>query len=88
MAHSKVKVKNNGIRASPCFKPFLIGNMSDKLLPTRILLYVPVRRTFISLASFMWIHIYISDLGFYTALTLVMAVEQVSKTLVFDPSVT
>jgi len=32
--------------------------------------------------------LYISDLGFCTALTLVMAIEQVSKTLVCDPSVT
>jgi len=33
-------LKSNGDRASPCFKPFLIGNMSDKFLPTRTLLYV------------------------------------------------
>jgi len=32
--------------------------------------------------------IYISDLGFYFALTVVMAVKQVSKALVCDPSVT
>ena len=34
MAYSKAKLKSNGDRASPCFKPFLIGNMSDKFLPT------------------------------------------------------
>jgi len=28
-------LKSNGDRASPCFKPFLIGNTSDKFLPTR-----------------------------------------------------
>ena len=32
--------------------------------------------------------LYISDLGFRTALALLVAVEQVSKTLVCDPSVT
>jgi len=30
MAYSKAKLKSNGDRASPCFKPFLIGNSSDK----------------------------------------------------------
>jgi len=30
MAYYKAKLKSNGDRASPCFKPFLIGNMSDK----------------------------------------------------------
>jgi len=34
MAYSKAKVKSNGNKASPCFKPFLIGNMSDTCLPT------------------------------------------------------
>jgi len=27
MAYSKAKFKNNGDRASPCFKPFLKGNV-------------------------------------------------------------
>ena len=40
MAYSKVKLKSNGDRATPCFKTFLIGNMSDKFLPTWTLLYV------------------------------------------------
>jgi hypothetical protein len=40
MAYFKAKLKSNGDRASPCFKPFLIGNISDKFLPTRTLLYV------------------------------------------------
>jgi len=35
MAYSKAKLKSNGDRASPCFKQFLIGNVSDKLLPTQ-----------------------------------------------------
>jgi len=38
MAYSKAKLKNIGVKASPCFKPFLIGNMSDKFLLTRTLL--------------------------------------------------
>jgi hypothetical protein len=32
MAYSKTKLKSNVDKASPCFKPFLIGNMSDKLI--------------------------------------------------------
>jgi hypothetical protein len=27
------KLKSNGDRASPCFRPFLIGNAPDKYLP-------------------------------------------------------
>jgi len=30
MAYSKTKLKDNADRAFPYFKPFLIGNMSDK----------------------------------------------------------
>jgi hypothetical protein len=36
--YSKAKLKSNGDKASPCVKPFLIGNMSDKCLPNRTLL--------------------------------------------------
>jgi len=36
MAHSKAKLKSNDFKASICFKPFLIENMSDKFLPIRI----------------------------------------------------
>jgi len=32
MAYSKGKLKSNGNRASLCFKPFQIGNMSRRLL--------------------------------------------------------
>ena len=32
---SKAKLESNGNKASLCFKPFLIGNMTDKFLPTR-----------------------------------------------------
>jgi hypothetical protein len=52
MAYSKAKLKSNGDKAPPCFIPFLIGNIADKLLPTPILLYTSVRHIFISLASF------------------------------------
>jgi hypothetical protein len=52
---SKAKLKNNGDRAFPCLKPFLIGNTSDKFLTTRTLLYVSVRHIFISLTSFLGI---------------------------------
>jgi len=55
MTNSKAKLKSNGDNASVYFKPFLIGNMSDKCLPTRTLLYVSVRHIFISLISFMGI---------------------------------
>jgi len=32
MAYSKAELKSNGNRASPGFKPFLIGNTSDKCM--------------------------------------------------------
>jgi hypothetical protein len=32
MAYSKAKLKSNGDRASPCFRPFWIGDVSDKYL--------------------------------------------------------
>jgi hypothetical protein len=55
MAYSKAKLNSNGDRASPYFKQFLIGNISDKFLPTRTLLYVSFRHIFISLTSFLGI---------------------------------
>ena len=53
MAYSKAKLRSNGDRASPCSNPFLIGNMSEKFLPTRNQLNVSVRHNFISLTGFM-----------------------------------
>jgi len=53
MAYSKAKLKSNGDRASPYFKPMLIGNMSDTFLSTRTLLYVSVRHILTSLTSFL-----------------------------------
>jgi hypothetical protein len=35
MAYSKAKLKSSDDKASPCFKLILIGNMSDKFLPTQ-----------------------------------------------------
>ena len=55
MAYSKAKMKSNSNKTSPCFKPFLIGNMSDKFLPTQTLLYVSVRHIFINPTSFLGI---------------------------------
>jgi hypothetical protein len=37
MAYSKAKLKSS--RASPCFRPFWTGKLSDKCLPMRTLLY-------------------------------------------------
>ena len=51
MAYSRAKPKSNDNKASPCFKPFLIGNMSDKCLLTRTLVKVLLRHIFISLTS-------------------------------------
>jgi len=38
MTYSKAKLKSNADKASPCFKPHLIVNMSDTCLPTWTLL--------------------------------------------------
>jgi len=53
MTYSTAKLKSNGDKASPYFETFLIGNMSDKCLPTQTLLYISFRHVFISLTSFM-----------------------------------
>jgi len=36
--HTKAKMKSNGDKASPCFKTFLVGKMSDKMLA--VFLYI------------------------------------------------
>jgi hypothetical protein len=33
MAYAKVKLKSSGDKASPYFRPFWIGKLSDKTLP-------------------------------------------------------
>jgi len=40
MTYSKEKLKSSGDKASPCFRPFRIGNASDRILPLQTLLYV------------------------------------------------
>jgi hypothetical protein len=39
MTHCKTKLKSSGDKASPCFKPFWAGELSDKYLPTRTSIY-------------------------------------------------
>ena len=48
-------LKSIGVRASPCFKPYLIGNLSHKSLPTRTVLYLSVWLIFINSTSFLGI---------------------------------
>jgi hypothetical protein len=36
----KVKLESGGDEASPCFRPFRIGTLSDKCLPVWNLLYI------------------------------------------------
>jgi hypothetical protein len=52
---SKAKLKSSGDKASPCFKPFWIGKLSDQYLPIRTLLYVSFKQILMSLANFMGI---------------------------------
>jgi hypothetical protein len=40
MTYYKAKLKSSGDKSSPCFRPFWIRRLSDKHLPTRILLYI------------------------------------------------
>ena len=49
---SKIKLKSNGDKASPFLKPFVIGNLSDKRLPTRTLLLVLFRHFFLLAVQF------------------------------------
>jgi hypothetical protein len=51
MAYSKAKLKSNGDKASPYFKPFWTGKLSDKCLSIRILLYVSVKHILIGLTN-------------------------------------
>jgi hypothetical protein len=38
MAYSKAKLKSSGDKASPCFRPFSMLNLSDRFLPIRTIL--------------------------------------------------
>jgi hypothetical protein len=40
MAYMKVKMKSNGNKASPCFKPFPMENASYRSLPVQALIQV------------------------------------------------
>jgi hypothetical protein len=52
MAYSKAKLESNGDKASLCFRPFWIGNVSDKCSPMGTLLQVPFQHIAISPSSF------------------------------------
>jgi hypothetical protein len=52
MTYSKAKLKNDGDKSSPCFRPFYIRKLSDKYLPIRTLLYVLFQQISISLTIF------------------------------------
>jgi hypothetical protein len=52
MAYSKTKLKSSGDRSSPCFRPFWIGNLSDKCLPIWTLLYVSFKHILINLTTY------------------------------------
>jgi hypothetical protein len=47
------KFESNGNKASPCFRPFWIGKLSDRYLPVLILLYDSFKHILFSLTSFM-----------------------------------
>jgi hypothetical protein len=53
MAYSTAKLKSSGDRATPYFRQFWIGKLSDKYLPIRPLLYVSFKHILINLTSFM-----------------------------------
>jgi hypothetical protein len=52
MAYSLAKLKSNGDKASPYFRPLWIENASDKCLPTRTLLQGSFKQILISLTNF------------------------------------
>jgi hypothetical protein len=56
MAYSKAKLKCSGDGASPCFRPFWIGTISDKCLPIQTLLYVSFKHILIKCFSLLWVN--------------------------------
>jgi hypothetical protein len=54
MAYSNAKLKSSGVRASPCFRPFWIGKLSDKCLPIQTLPYVSFKHNLINLTGFIY----------------------------------
>jgi hypothetical protein len=55
MAYSEAKLKSSDDKASPCFRPFFIENLSDKCLPIWTLICVSFKHILISLTGFMGI---------------------------------
>jgi hypothetical protein len=55
MAYAKAKLKSCGDKASPSFKPFWIGKLSDKCLPIWTLLYASFKHILIGLTNLMGI---------------------------------
>jgi hypothetical protein len=53
VAYSKGKLESSGDKASPCFRPFWIGKLSDKWLPIQALIYISFKDILIGLISFM-----------------------------------
>jgi hypothetical protein len=53
MAYSKAKLESSGDKASHCFRPFWIGQLSHKCLPIQTSLYLSFKHILISLSSFM-----------------------------------
>jgi hypothetical protein len=53
MAYSKAKLKSSCDKASPCFKPFWKGKLSEKCLHIQTLLYVSLKHLLMSLTHFM-----------------------------------
>jgi hypothetical protein len=53
MAYSKAELKSNDDGASPCFRPFWIGKLTDKCLLIRTLIYVLFKHILINLTSSM-----------------------------------
>jgi hypothetical protein len=55
MAYSTATLKTSGDKASPYFKPFWMGKLSNKWLPMWTLLYVSFKHILISWTNFMGI---------------------------------
>jgi len=49
----KAKLRSSGYKASPSFKPYLKGNVSEKYLPIWTLLKVLFKHIFINQTTFM-----------------------------------
>jgi len=55
IAYSTAKLKSNGDKVSPCFRPFWKGNLSDRFLPIQTALYVSFKHILIGPTSFLGI---------------------------------